>query len=765
MSEIRVDFEELAELNRHVKSRCNGMKNQLARLRRSFVDVVSSEDLSGGVKEAINSEMENHHIPVTQMFEAACDEAELGGVQLVNALRAHLDENASAGVVTQSALSEAMQRFQNNDEERVIRNAEFNRVYDDIADLISLPRANQSGYENTYAGLVNHVNQLSAGLESFDFEMPDLEGVLSTLRQEIALLEGVGHQAFTDPERVSVMADNSFRASVGEISGIARGQFTGVLSPFGFRMGFINNFSRGMLGGIDFGERIRNAVRAMAELLVEQALDNFDGLGMTPEQIQEVMRLGLTPEHIQFAIDLDYTPADIIDLFNSFNEADIAFFSYLLSGTEESFIAAFTVNPWSLSDEMTLFLSDFSIRLFRNDRERFGTFMNALLSIEDPVMTVTHLEPGHQVHGADIRGRYLEMLFVGTYTPLEYHAFFLGMGMGDRRSQTRFETQMALSSLWASVSIILAEIGSTNGQGLIGLSVSNIELTTNGGVDFYIDYLCPITLERQRRIVSNYALLTGEGLNNAAAARRLEGLRVAQENFASELIWDILTSGSTLAVTTLFPPTVLAIGLADMITSEGRSGSLSGASHFTSSSNIKNGITAGNFGLVETFRAINGWNDLARALEEEERLLFLSWFGSGIGTSFYLLNDVGSSSNTITLFEGLYNSNTIAAMMTWEDSGLVGLGIVNQADVDFILGCDVEGIETNPRFYYLNDQDQQDIIAILNGGFSLIDIFEAERFQRATNHINGILGLELDDGEGSIMSQFHNNHARRRGQE
>lgn len=93
----------------------------------------------------------------------------------------------------------------------------------------------------------------------------------------------------------------------------------------------------------------------------------------------------------------------------------------------------------------------------------------------------------------------------------------------------------------------------------------------------------------------------------------------------------------------------------------------------------------------------NVGNDLMRAMNTEERNLLLSWFGSGMNTTFYLPGI--SSSNSITVFEGLYNPSTFQNIFALGDSGLEGLGMLVSNQVNNVL--------TDESFNGLNAQDQQ----------------------------------------------------------
>jgi hypothetical protein len=355
---------------------------------------------------------------------------------------------------------------------------------------------------------------------------------------------------------------------------------------------------------------------------------------------------------------------------------------------------------------------------------------------------------------------YLELLFAGVFTSLEYAALLIAMG--DETLQERFETNKMLAGLWASLAIITSEIGTGGGQIPTNLTITDMTRDGNN-LNFRLNYVCPVTFNQVEGVfVNNHLLTTGASIDNIAAARRLAELRRAQEDFADNLAQHLIINGTRLAITIMYPPSALGFGLLDVLMSQGRSGSLSGVNQFLPEGAARDGATAGNFVLMETIKAIHGWNDVVNALNEAERERFLSWFGSGVATG-YNLPGISDSSSAIPVFVGLYNPRTIGLMIAWQENGLGpdGARILNYPyDFNTILGIDgCDDHPIHPIFYGANEQEQADVLVLLNGGFSLItdsnDRMSMERFDEANNLINGMLNLDSSEG-GPINIQFQN---------
>jgi len=441
-------------------------------------------------------------------------------------------------------------------------------------------------------------------------------------------------------------------------------------------------------------------------------------------------KLGLSPEQIQLARELGYAPSELITLFESFETFyDTMFFMRLLDGTSESFTQAFSINPWNLSPEMTLVMSDFSIRLFENDMERFTYFVNSVLSSDRDAFAVTQNREG-----------YLERLFSGTYTMLGYNAFMIAAGVGSERDRLRFDNQKSLSGFWSSLAIITNELRANMWESsVLNLNMTDIQLQENGNIYFDLSYRCPVALETRNITSTNTIEIDGFQLNRNRSIEQLEQLRIAQERFSGELFVNILENSIRTIVTIAIPAMGAFYRAMDLVSNTPNS--IGGYSQLTSNQAIKDGIKVGNFSL-QAIHALLTWNSTDNALNKENRNNFIEWFGSGVRTRFTLPEISGRH---VTAIEGLYNPNTIQRIQEWEANGLVGLGILDEEQVTTILA--------SRDFNGFDEATQLDIKALLTGGFSIINEsgFNAERFLNTISDIDMILRVDIQSEWNNLI--------------
>jgi len=465
---------------------------------------------------------------------------------------------------------------------------------------------------------------------------------------------------------------------------------------------------------------------------------NFDNLKQVMGDKLLKNKLELTSAQIDFARELGYSTNELIDLFNNFEtEADKQFFRYLLNGDEESFELAFMVSPWELSDGMTPTMSEFATRLFEHDKDKFTLFVNGLLNTTGSVTSPTTLEP-HENYGC-FRREYVLRMFLGTSASLEQNAFLIAAGFGDESTQSRHDTQKALSTFWASISIIKSEMRQKlwlENARPIDFNISSLNFDDGRNIHFDLFHGISGTDTVKEINVRSRIVMYGRPLAEDARLAQWRELREAQEQFASQWLFDSLWGGTRTAFAITNPKTAIIFVLFDMV-ADGKvpdSKTIdSAAKPFIGDNDwLTDRVTVGGFALDRVVAAYRGWRAIESSLDAKDRERFMEWFGSG---AIVYLDE--NRNEPLPVFVGLYNPYVIQHALTWEEEGLQGLGILSNDEITLML--------SNEEFRVLDSQTQKEVEALLRGGFPLIGnyddgiIFDVYRFDQAIRQINTII--------------------------
>jgi len=250
MAEIVIALRELESLLTHVRSRGNRLRSRFEHLQHAFGQVASSEALTGAVKEAIDLGIENKHLPMIKTFIETYHVIEDEISDMMRHLRTHLNEQAPNGIISESALDEAKRQFVSNAGDNERREHTFNRIYEEISDLIDLPRANRIGFDHEHDRLMGDTETLKEGIHHFRYRPHRLGEMVRNLTQEIRALESVMDKAFDDPGRLAVKENGEFLNWISERT-VVREQiladraflenFQGPISAYGIRFGLMSH--------------------------------------------------------------------------------------------------------------------------------------------------------------------------------------------------------------------------------------------------------------------------------------------------------------------------------------------------------------------------------------------------------------------------------------------------------------------------------------------------------------------------------------------
>jgi len=133
------------------------------------------------------------------------------------------------------------------------------------------------------------------------------------------------------------------------------------------------------------------------------------------------------------------------------------------------------------------------------------------------------------------------------------------------------------------------------------------------------------------------------------------------------------------------------------------------------------------------------------ALREVEQTTFIRWFGIEIACNAYgeeladKAREIGI--DPVVVLGSLCATDVIPYAMTWQENGLVGLGILDQGQVEAIIYSD--------RFSDYPENIQEDVMLLLTGGFPTLSEAEflAERFLSGVSRIDFIfrdLGVDIN---------------------
>lgn len=114
---MKVDFAELYSVNDSLKTSTASMQAHMSEARASFKKILSSDELKGGVKEAINQKITNKELPILDdLYDTTYHIAD-SFQKLIQSLQSALSEHSKSAVIDSQVLEQLSKKIDTLDQQ------------------------------------------------------------------------------------------------------------------------------------------------------------------------------------------------------------------------------------------------------------------------------------------------------------------------------------------------------------------------------------------------------------------------------------------------------------------------------------------------------------------------------------------------------------------------------------------------------------------------------------------------------------------------
>uniref|UniRef100_I5AQ34 Uncharacterized protein n=1 Tax=Eubacterium cellulosolvens (strain ATCC 43171 / JCM 9499 / 6) TaxID=633697 RepID=I5AQ34_EUBC6 len=520
--------------------------------------------------------------------------------------------------------------------------------------------------------------------------------------------------------------------------------------------------------GVQYRQYINEALETMGKA--------FDGTNYNPnlseywrgslayknpsKSLNKLKREGVTDEQIENMKDKGYSYEDILNFINLCEtETDREFLDDLMNKDYE---AAFQINPYDLSDNMFVIVTDYSVHMLHfdsNNRYDFRgenpvdlnnlTDFDELEAFSNAILASTNqpLDLNGNTISLTYRDIYLENITgcAGRMTQIQAGAVAL-MNPGDvcfDEQMAEYYRTRAAFNLWSAENALCIQFNKDAAGELVReVSISNLNFgiredgtVLSGIIRFDIHHQSVYTgyeIKTDRVMVDS---LTTTELQTEKRLETLENARVAYEDSGRRMVVNTLKGVSLTALAASQPQLAAVLSFVDILANNG--GQLYGADSYVGAMGSE---VAGD--VLSGILQISVAHD---SLDETAQAVFFETFGDGACLR------VENGSETLTVGDGfmlsynIYDPGTIHMLAEWRENGMgswveFGTNSVTgeQYTVDdvknYINALDNTEQEVKDLCIELLD-GPDDIMGTISGGDGQIDGTDMEKLMEAMNII------------------------------
>lgn len=415
---------------------------------------------------------------------------------------------------------------------------------------------------------------------------------------------------------------------------------------------------------------------------------------------------GVTEQQLEFIPELGYSYEEIQKMWKNFpKDTDRQFLYDLLEGTEKGYKAAFSIDPDSLSDEMTLILADYAWRLFPEDLpadennamvKRLQEFNNAILSqdmhIRDSMGEITSVL---------YRDRYMERLCAGSIMQVNGDMLCLAAISPEDNLEAytnlylEYKRKFAVMNLWKIEDILIHEIEESGPA--LELKISGLNIVQNR-IDFNFSYLKDGEIVTDT--INTNMLEDGQGVLQTKDIEKREKLKEEQTKRIKSIILDWLQTAVDLALVEIAPELVLISNLAGMLMFEDNK-ELDGLPELSDDIYKKSGLSISQETINDIVGLYNAYKDFEKEEEETDLTGKMSWFGMGYRYKKDGKKEISSC--------GIYNPNVLRTLNNWSKDGIASWMEIEPETINEIK----EDINNDKN---LSEEEKNNMLILLDGG-------------------------------------------------
>lgn len=213
---MKVDFAELYSVNDSLKTSTASMQAHMSEARASFKKILSSDELKGGVKEAINQKITNKELPILDdLYDTTYHIAD-SFQKLIQSLQSALSEHSKSAVIDSQVLEQLSKKIDTLDQQIEAEVNSVNNAMQSAQGLgVSLTTVKSNGFKQKSGEAKKILQNIKNKLVSFNsHKNNDIESDIQRITRQLGSVTSVGSLSYTDPKSLAIYSDTDYKTTV-----------------------------------------------------------------------------------------------------------------------------------------------------------------------------------------------------------------------------------------------------------------------------------------------------------------------------------------------------------------------------------------------------------------------------------------------------------------------------------------------------------------------------------------------------------------------
>lgn len=211
---MKVDMSEVNRAKASILSSRSKLQQEIENARDSMNKVVSSGELTGKVKSAINAKVDNCQVPLLDGYYDMLYNLSSEFDKVIKSFKSNVKESSDSAIIDSEVLTQLESKFSPKLTEFTEIETKFETIYSGISDLVAVESVSSRDFveqmEKTKKVLTNTKNWMA----SFKGSSASLSESVSRQKAQLGRLSGTSGMSYLSPEVLTIYQDKKFKNQI-----------------------------------------------------------------------------------------------------------------------------------------------------------------------------------------------------------------------------------------------------------------------------------------------------------------------------------------------------------------------------------------------------------------------------------------------------------------------------------------------------------------------------------------------------------------------
>ena len=211
---MKVDMSEVNRAKASILSSRSKLQQEIENARDSMNKVVSSGELTGKVKGAINAKVDNCQVPLLDGYYDMLYNLSSEFDKVIKSFKSNVKESSDSAIIDSEVLTQLESKFSPKLTEFAEIETKFETIYSGISDLVAVESVSSRDFveqmEKTKKVLTNTKNWMA----SFKGSSASLSESVSRQKAQLGRLSGTSGMSYLSPEALTIYQDKKFKNQI-----------------------------------------------------------------------------------------------------------------------------------------------------------------------------------------------------------------------------------------------------------------------------------------------------------------------------------------------------------------------------------------------------------------------------------------------------------------------------------------------------------------------------------------------------------------------